>query len=252
MSTALNPIIHVENLAKRYTPAGRFVLDLDALTIQQGEFFGLLGSNGAGKTTLISILCGMIRPTRGQITLFGVNARKFPSRIQQRIGLVTQDIALYEELNAWENLALFGRLYGLRGKHLKQRIEACLELTGLKKDAQRSVLTYSGGMKRLINFAIGIIHEPELLILDEPTLGIDTHARHALLDMISTLNRQQMTIIYTTHYIEDAERLCSRVAIIDEGKILCDGTPQDLLHNNQHAQSLESFFLKLTANPENP
>lgn len=239
--------IQVSQLVKKYSPQGAVVLDIPSLTIHEGDFFGLLGPNGAGKTTFISILSALLPPSAGTIHVFGKNIRNQPVAIQRRIGLVPQQTALYESLTARENLALFARLYGLNRKQRLARIDYCLELTGLAEHANRRISTFSGGMQRLINFCMGIIHEPDLLILDEPTLGIDTQARHALLDMISALNHDKMTIIYTTHYIEDAERLCSRIAMINHGRIVCQGTPEALLEKHPDAATLEQLFLQVTA-----
>jgi len=243
----MKTIIKTTRLTKSYSAKGPVVLDIPSLEIQEGEFFGLLGPNGAGKTTFISILSGMLPPSGGQVHIFNQDVLHHPASIQQRIGLVPQQTALYESLTARENLALFSRLYGLSRKQRMARIDYCLELTGLSEHANRRIATFSGGMKRLINFCIGIIHEPDLLILDEPTLGIDTQARHALLSMISTLNRENMTIIYTTHYIEDAERLCSRIAMINRGRVVCQGTPEELLGQHPDSETLEYLFLRVTA-----
>ena len=246
MDNSVEPIITIQNLTKRYPLLDRPVLDSISLTIGRGEFFGLLGPNGAGKTTFISILCGILSPNQGKANIFGVDIAHHPKKIKGRIGLVSQDIALYEELTARENFTLFGRLYGLRGKYLKERIDSCLEITGLRRKADYRILTFSGGMKRLANLVIGMLHEPSLLILDEPTLGIDTQARHRILEILTSLNKNGVSMIYTTHYIEEAERLCSRVAIIDKGCILDQGPPHKLLRRDSGFNNLEQLFLHLT------
>ncbi len=238
--------IEIKNLSKKYSATGPVVLDLPCLTIERGAFWGLLGPNGAGKTTFISILCGLLSPSSGTVRIFNKDMIRHPRSIQEQIGLVPQQSALYDSLTARENLALFARLYGLSHKQCLERIDYCLELTSMTVHADRCVGTFSGGMKRLINFCVGIIHEPDLLILDEPTLGIDTQARHNLLEMIAALNRENMTMIYTTHYIEDAERLCSRIAMIHQGRIVCHDTPDRLLKKYLEVTSLEALFLQLT------
>ncbi|MEW6379970.1 MAG: ABC transporter ATP-binding protein [bacterium] len=246
MDDANKPIITVDSLSKRYPSQSSPVLDSICLSIHQGESLGLLGPNGAGKTTLISILCGILKPDQGRVDIFGRNILRHAKQIKKRLGLVTQDIALYEELTARENLKLFGYLYGLQGKELKKRIDTCLDITGLGKKADCRVCTFSGGMKRLTNLTIGMIHEPDIIILDEPTLGIDTQSRYRILEILSSVNRSGVTMIYTTHYIEEVRQLCSRIAIIDQGRILDQGTPYELLHRDAGYENLEQLFLHLT------
>jgi ABC-2 type transport system ATP-binding protein len=248
MDDSDRPIITVHNLVKKYSPQDSPVLDNICLSIHRGEFFGLLGPNGAGKTTLISILCGILKPDQGRVDIFGIDIMRHIKKVKKRIGLVTQDIALYEELTARENLKLFGCLYGLRGKHLRERIETCLDITGLGKKADCQVSTFSGGMKRLTNLVISMLHEPDILILDEPTLGIDTQSRYRILKILSSVNKNGVSMIYTSHYIEEVKQLCSRVAIIDKGRILDDGTPNELLHRHPGFENLEQLFLHLTDN----
>lgn len=246
MNDSITPIITIHNLTKTYSFLNQPALNDISLTIYKGEFFGLLGPNGAGKTSLISILCGILKPQQGEITILDHEMTYHPGSIKKYIGLVTQDIALYEELTAWENFTLFGRLYGLGGKKLKERIEECLEITGLKEWAKRRVSTFSGGMKRLTNLVIGMLHEPTLLILDEPTVGIDTQSRHRIFEILTSINKTGVSLIYTTHYLEEAEQLCSRIAIIDRGIILDQGSPQELLSRDSGWENLEQLFLHLT------
>lgn len=199
--------------------------------IPQGEVFGLLGPNGAGKTTLISILTGLFEPSQGSVVIDGEDLKQNKLHAQTKIGFVPQELALYPTLSARDNLLFYGRIYGLRGKHLRERVASVLELVDLTERANDAIDTYSGGMKRRINMAVGLLHEPELLFLDEPTVGIDSQSRNAIYESVQALNKMGMTIVYTTHYMEAAERLCHRVAIIDKGKLIALDTPQSLIRN---------------------
>ena len=199
--------------------------------ISRGEFFGLLGPNGAGKTTTIGILSGLIEPTRGHVTIDGVDLFSRPMEAKARLGLVPQSFALYPTLCARDNLVFFGRIYGLKGKHLRERIARVLEIVELTDRVNQTVATFSNGMKRRLNIAAGLLHEPEILILDEPTVGVDTQSRNAILESINSLNKSGVTVLYTTHYIEEAQRLCDRVAIIDQGKIIALNSPARLIQD---------------------
>jgi len=222
-----NPILVVQELYKAYGDihAVRGV----SFQVARGEIFGLLGPNGAGKTTTVSILTGLLAPDRGQITLGGVSFRSMPNAVKARIGLVPQDLALYPTLSARDNLLFFGRLHGLRGKRLRERVETVLEIVQLAPRAGDAVHTFSGGMKRRLNLAVGLLHEPELLFLDEPTVGVDPQSRNAIFETVEALNRSGLTILYTTHYMEEAQRLCHRVAIMDQGQIIALDTPAALI-----------------------
>lgn len=222
-----DPILIAENLHKSYG-ATHAVAGI-SLNIARGEVFGLLGPNGAGKTTTISMLTDLIPPTSGRIVVAGYDLAREANAAKARIGLVPQDLALYPTLSARDNLAFFGRIYGLRGKHLRQRIDVVLDIVGLKDRAGEAIQTYSGGMKRRINIAAGLLHEPVILFLDEPTVGVDPQSRNAILESILALNRAGVSLIYTTHYMEEAQRLCDRVAIIDQGKIIALDTPAALI-----------------------
>lgn len=219
-------ILIVRNLAKTYgtTPAVCGI----SFSIVRGEIFGLLGPNGAGKSTTISMLAGLVEPTGGQIAFNGLDISRNLAAAKARIGLVPQDIALYPTLSAWDNLIFWGQIYGLRGKVLRQRISEVLEIVQLADRAQDAVNVYSGGMKRRINLAVGLLHRPEILFLDEPTVGVDPQSRNAIFESVEALNRAGLTVIYTTHYMEEAERLCHRVAIIDHGQIIALDTPANL------------------------
>ena len=227
MNTA--PLIEISDLSKVYRGGQRPALDGLSLSVQRGAFFGLLGPNGAGKSTLISVLCGLLAPTRGTVSVFGSDVQTDAARVKSAIGLVPQDLALYPTLTARENLSFFGRMQGLSGARLKERMTACLAIARLEELADRRVDTYSGGLKRRLNLVIGLIHEPQLLILDEPTVGIDPQSRNFIHESLRSLHRTGMTILYTTHYMEEAESLCDDIAIIDHGKILARGTVPELL-----------------------
>ena len=202
------------------------------LEVRRGEVFGLLGPNGAGKSTLIGILCGMFAPTAGKVRLGDTPVTPKARSAKRRIGVVPQDIALYEKLSGRQNLRFFGRVYGLGGRRLRERVEATLDIVGLSDRGNDQAGTYSGGMQRRLNLAAGLLHEPELLILDEPTVGVDPQSRNHIFDNVERLNQDKgVTIVYTTHYMEEAERLCDRVGIIDHGKIVALDTPHALIES---------------------
>jgi ABC-2 type transport system ATP-binding protein len=196
--------------------------------IQRGEVFSLLGPNGAGKTTTISMLSCLLPPTRGDATIDGHSIRREPGAVKRVIGVVPQEIALYRVLSARENLLFWGQMYGLGGAELGRRVDEVLELVGLRDRAKDRIETYSGGMQRRINIAAGLLHRPKLLFMDEPTVGIDPQSRRNILDMIKQLNAQGMTVLYTTHYMEEAQELSSRIGIIDHGKLMALGTLDEL------------------------
>ncbi len=198
-------------------------------SIAPGETFGLLGPNGAGKTTTISIACGLLRPDAGEVVVAGHPMTADDLAAKAAVGLVPQDIALYDELSAAENLRFFGRLQGLGGKDLDGRITEVLDVVGLADRADERIDTYSGGMKRRANIAVGLLHRPQLLVLDEPTVGVDPQSRNAILESVEVLSRAGMSVLYTTHYMEEAERLCDRIGIIDAGRIVASGSRRDLI-----------------------
>lgn len=220
-------LVKIENISKSYGDV-RAVDDV-SLAIQEGEILGLLGPNGAGKTTLIDMLSTYIEPTAGDAVIAGHSVRTAPEAVKRIIGVVPQDIALYPALNAAENLRFFGQLYDLPADKLKQRIAHLLQLTGLDKHARKQVEQYSSGMKRRLNLAVGLLSEPRFLMLDEPTVGVDPQSRNTVFESIQALSAQGMAILYTTHYMEEAELLCHRVAVMDEGKIVALDTPQALI-----------------------
>jgi ABC-2 type transport system ATP-binding protein len=241
-----DPVLIAAELTKTYRGASSPALDGCSIEIEEGEIFGLLGPNGAGKTTAISILSTMIRPDRGRVIICGTDALKYPYRVKKMIGLVPQDIALYPTLTARENLIFFSRCYGLNSRQLRGRIHECLEFVGLADRTDKQIATYSGGMKRRVNLAAGLLHQPRLLFLDEPTVGIDAQSRNLVLERLLQLKESGTTMIYTTHYMEEAEHLCSTVAIIDEGRIIARGTPQELISRPPGYSSLGELFLALT------
>lgn len=233
-------------LRKTYRGASSPALENFDISIGPGEIFGLLGPNGAGKTTAISILSSLFRPDNGSVNICGVDILRYPNQARRLFGLVPQGIALYPNLTARENLCYFGRLYGLRGERLKQRVRECLELVGLEKRADKHVFTYSGGMQRRANLAAGILHSPRILFLDEPTVGIDAQSRNMILEKLSVLKQTGASMIYTTHYMEEAATLCSRIAIIDQGRIIAQGLPKELIDQHPGCSDLGDLFLKLT------
>ncbi len=220
-------MLSLSQVTKRYGTLT--ALDGISLDLARGEFFGLLGPNGAGKSTTMSLIAGLRSPDSGSITLDGqpLNAASATARLA--LGLVPQHVALYPELTPDENLRIFGELYGLRGKELKSRIDAALEAVQLTDRRRDRVKTFSGGMARRLNLVAALLHRPKLLLCDEPTVGIDPQSRNAIFEYLERLNREGLTIIYSTHYMEEATRLCSRIGIIDHGRIHALGTLDELL-----------------------
>ncbi len=219
-------MIKVENLRKAYGD----LLAVNGLSFEvaRGETFGLLGPNGAGKTTTILMLAGSIHSDEGSINLNG-QSDPTQSEVRRQIGVAPQSLSLYDELSGEENLTFFGRLYGLSGAGLKERVVHCLDLVGLTERKDDYIGTYSGGMKRRLNLACALVHDPPILFLDEPTAGVDPQSRNHLFDQIEKLTREGRTILYTTHYMEEAQRLCDRIAIMDHGRILASGTVDELI-----------------------
>jgi ABC-2 type transport system ATP-binding protein len=239
-------IVSATGLLYRYPGGGQPAVADISLSIPEGEVFGLLGPNGAGKTTTIAMLSNLLRPARGSLRVCGVDLLREPHKVRGQIGLVPQEVALYPVLSARENLRYFGRLFGMGGRDLNLRVEECLELVGLRDQGDRRIETCSGGMKRRANLAAGIVHRPRLLFLDEPTVGIDPQSRNTILENLSRLRAQGMTLIYTTHYMEEAQQLCSRLAIIDGGRVLAEGRPDELIAAGDGCRNLEDLFLQLT------
>jgi len=239
-------IIEIKDLTKKFKNAADASVKGISLSIRQHEIFGLLGPNGAGKTTTISILCGLFPPTGGTVLIDGKDLRKDISHIKEIVGIVPQDIALYPSLTAKENLDFYGHMYGLKGSYLKDKINLWLEKLGLSNAGDRRISGFSGGMKRRVNLIAGILHQPRILFLDEPTVGVDVQSRNIIIDYLKELNREGTTIIYTSHHLEEAENFCTRVSIIDHGKILTEGSPASLIADYPGSASLENVFLHLT------
>jgi ABC-2 type transport system ATP-binding protein len=234
-------MLQVEQLSKRY--GDRLAVNGISFAIAAGETVGLLGPNGAGKTTAIAMISGISRPDGGQVSLGGVRVTQDANVLKRRVGLVPQDLALYDELSAWANLQLFGGLYGLGTEHLRQRADDALALVGLAGRRNERVKTFSGGMKRRLNIAGALLHDPDLILLDEPTVGVDPQSRNAIFDNLEALKRRGKTLLYTTHYMEEAERLCDRVLILDHGRILANDSVANLM---RQYENLEAAFMQLT------
>ncbi len=220
-------MLQLHDVTKRY--GALTALDGVSLELRRGEFFGLLGPNGAGKSTLMSLVAGLRSPDVGSLTLDGKPLTAADASTRRNLGLVPQHIALYTELSAVENLQIFGALYGLRGAELRERIDAALEAVQLADRRREPVKNFSGGMQRRLNLVAALLHRPQLLLCDEPTVGVDPQSRNAIFEYLERLNREGLTIIYSTHYMEEATRLCSRIGIIDHGKLHALGTLDELL-----------------------
>ena len=229
MTSTNEPVLIAQGLIKQYpdtlSPA---VKGLD-LEIRAGEVFGLLGPNGAGKSTTVGMCCGLVKPSGGRLTLLGQDALARGASVKPLIGLIPQEIALYDSLSIYDNIEFFGRLYGLGGQKLRESINNVLGFVGLVERRNSLVKTLSGGMQRRANIAAGLIHNPAIVFMDEPTVGVDPQSRNLIFDVIATLKKQGTTIIYITHYMEEAQQLCDRVAIIDQGKVVALNTTQALI-----------------------
>ena len=223
----MSSILQASGLVKRFD--GLVAVNQVSFTIAEGETYGLLGPNGAGKTTSISMVAGLLEPDAGEVTIDGTRITTASTKGKGSIGLVPQEIAIYPDLSAGENLKFFGRLYGMSGQQLESRIDEVLHVIGLRERRDDLTREFSGGMKRRLNIGIGLLHRPRMLILDEPTVGVDPQSRNAILESVEQLSAEGMAVLYTTHYMEEAERLCDRVAIIDEGVIQAEGTRRELV-----------------------
>ncbi|MCF8258173.1 MAG: ABC transporter ATP-binding protein [Flavobacteriales bacterium] len=238
--------IRTDHLFKIYPGADGPAVDGLSLSVEEGRFYGLLGPNGAGKTTTLSILCGLLNADSGEAEVMGHSLPQHIDHVKPLLGVVPQDIALYDTLTARENLVFFGAMYGMKGKTLTQRATELLEEFGLTEKADKAVRTYSGGMKRRVNLMVGLLHGPRILFLDEPTVGIDVQSRAMINAYLQKLNANGTTIIYTSHHMDEAERLCDGIGIIDRGRLIVEGSPKELLSANTDCNSLEDIFLKLT------
>lgn len=239
-------MVEIKNVMRHYKNAPRAAVNNLSLAIPSQSIFGLLGPNGAGKTTLISMLCGLHKPTSGEIFINGRSLQLNLNKSKQIIGVVPQEIALYSKLTAYENLMFLGRMYGIENGELKKRIAENLRVFGLEQNTNQQIQTFSGGMKRRVNLIAGILHHPELLILDEPTVGIDVQSKTAIIEHLKKLNSEKgTTVFYTSHHLNEAEDFCSHIAIIDEGKLITQGKTSDLIKEN-NCLTIEEVYLKIT------
>lgn len=239
-------MLDIQNLYKQYKGQKVFALHDVSFKIHSGEIYGLLGPNGAGKTTLFSVLSGIVKPNSGTITFQEQNLLSAFNQFKTKIGVVPQDIALYPSLSAVQNLSFIGRMYGMKGAELKDKIHTLLDYFSFDSNRNDPVKNYSGGMKRKVNLVAGILHDPELLLLDEPTAGMDVQSRNKMMIELKRINQEQnLSILYTSHYMEQAEKFCDQVAIINHGKIELTGNPQKII-KDQGAENLESIFLSIT------
>ncbi len=237
-------MLSARNLGKTF---GRVVaVDGVSLKLAPGELLGLLGPNGAGKSTTVALLAGLMPPDRGEVLVDDHRLVGDADPVKRRIGLVPQEVALYEELTARDNLRFFGGLYGFRGAVLERAVASVLDLVGLADRARDRVATYSGGMKRRLNLAAGLLHDPDILLLDEPTVGVDPQSRHAIFENLQALKRRGKAILYTTHYMEEAERLSDRIVVMDHGQVIAADTLAGLQRDHPGARDLEGVFLALT------
>lgn len=227
-------IIEIKNISKKFDD--KIVLDNISFNIEEGDFFGLIGPNGAGKSTLINIMTGLLDANKGSISIGGFDIKNDPIKAKEFLGLVPQELALMESISAYDNLEFFGSLYGLKGKQLKEKINYAFEITGLNEKRKEKVKKFSGGMKRRLNLAAAIMHEPRILILDEPTVGIDPQSRNHIFEFIKEVNKERnTTVLYTSHYMEEVEYLCNNIFIIDEGKEIAFGSKnivKSMISNN--------------------
>jgi ABC-2 type transport system ATP-binding protein len=246
IQTTTAPAIEIENLYKTYKGNGFPAVDNFSIAIPEGEIFGLLGPNGAGKTTIIKILCGLCSFDKGEVKVCNFSLPNRLKEVKSQIGVVPQDIALYPSLTAYENLKIFGGIFGLERKTLNNRIDELLSFFGLTQHKNRRIETYSGGMKRRINLIAGLLHNPKILFLDEPTVGVDVQSKALILENLKDINRRGSTLVYTSHYLEEAESLCTHVAFIDEGKLIGRGRPDELVRQSENCDSLEALYLHLT------
>jgi len=241
-------VLKLEGLTKKYD--NKVVVDHINLTIHKGEIFGLLGPNGAGKSTTMNMVCSLVKPTAGKVELFDHDTKHEMKKVKAKLGYIPQELAIHGNLKAWENVELFTSLYGIRGNELKSAVTKSLEFVGLEDKRNGFAKTFSGGMKRRLNIACAIGHNPELLIFDEPTVGIDPQSRNFILEKIKYVNKHGATVIYTSHYMEEIEAICTRIAIMDNGKIIAIGSKKELVEmvtsDPNSDMTLEEVFLTLT------
>ena len=243
----MGTILKTKDLTKKYD--NRVVVDNLNIEIKEGEVFGLLGPNGAGKSTTMNMICNLVKPDFGSVEFEGKDFRKNRRELSAKLGYIPQHLAIHGSLKAWENVELFTSLYGIKGAELKERIDESLEYVGLSERRNDYAKKFSGGMKRRLNIACAIGHHPDLLIFDEPTVGIDPQSRNFILEKIKESNKNGATVIYTSHYMEEVEAICTRIAIMDNGKIIASGTSEELkklVVDDTESITLEEVFLTLT------
>ncbi len=243
----MQTILKTNDLTKKYD--NKVVVDNLNIEIKEGEIFGLLGPNGAGKSTTMNMICDIVKPTLGNVEFMGKDILKNKKELLGKLGYIPQDLAIHGNLKAWENVELFTSLYGIKGAELKKRIDESLEYVGLLEKKNDYARTFSGGMKRRLNIACAIGHHPSLLIFDEPTVGIDPQSRNFILEKIKESNKNGTTVIYTSHYMEEVEAICTRIAIMDNGKIIATGTGEELkkmVKDDTSSITLEEVFLTMT------
>lgn len=239
-------IVSIDQITKQYRGTQLPAISNITLSIPSGSVLGLLGPNGAGKSTLIMMMCGLLKPDDGTISVFDLPVAGNETQIRKKIGVAPQEIALFPTLTASENLFYFGRMYGLSTSFLKKTITDHLDEFGLLPKSDKRVETFSGGMKRRLNLIAALLHQPQLLILDEPTAGVDVQSRNMIVDFLRKLKEKKATIIYSSHFLEEAEKICTHLAILDEGKLVTAGTMELLLKSHPECLTLEDLFLKLT------
>ena len=243
----MDTILKTIDLTKKYD--GRTVVDNLNIEIKKGEIFGLLGPNGAGKSTTMNMICNIVKPDYGTVEFMGKDFRKNKKELSKRLGYIPQNLAIHGSLKAWENVELFTSLYGIKGEELKDRIDESLEYVGLSERRNDYAKNFSGGMKRRLNIACAIGHHPDLLIFDEPKVGIDPQSRNFILEKIKESNKNGATVIYTSHYMEEVEAICSRIAIMDNGRVIASGTSDELkklVVDDVESITLEEVFLTIT------
>ena len=243
----MGTILKTKDLTQKYD--NKVVVDNLNLEIEEGEIFGLLGPNGAGKSTTMNMICNIVKPDFGSVEFLGKDFRKNKKELGSKLGYIPQHLAIHGSLKAWENVELFTSLYGIKGDELKARIDEALEYVGLSERRNDYAKKFSGGMKRRLNIACAIGHHPDLLIFDEPTVGIDPQSRNFILEKIRESNRKGATVIYTSHYMEEVEAICTRIAIMDNGKVIATGTTEELkklVVDDTESITLEEVFLTLT------
>ena len=239
-------VVQLHNLSKQYPNSSKRAVSDLSFEIEEGAVFGLLGPNGAGKSSTVMMLCGLMKPDSGSVVVFGLDMPDNGVEVRKRIGVAPQEIALFPTLTAYENLFYFGRMYGMEKAEIISQIKTYLNTFGLIEKKNKTVSTFSGGMRRRLNLIAAILHRPKLIILDEPTAGVDVQSRNMILDFLDTIKQQGTTIIYSSHVLEEAERICSHLGIIDEGRLITSGTKDGILGAHSDCKNLEQVFLKLT------